>query len=126
MKRIGMKYCLYIVAFLFAEWLLEDITIARYELVLLFALLLLLVNMTIKPILLILSLPLNLITVGLFTILINGWMVQIVDAMMKGIDINGFLPGMLVGLIIVLGYTFLIPKYDKQLNKKSKVKASHA
>lgn len=124
MKRIGMKYCLYIVAFLFAEWLLEDVTIARYELVLLFGLLLLLINMTLKPVLLILSIPLNMITLGLFTMLINGWMVQIVDGMMPGIDINGFLPGMFIGSIIVLGYTFLIPKYDKQINEKRQAKAS--
>lgn len=126
MKRIGMKYCLYILAFMFAQWLLKDVTIARYEMVFVFGLLLSFINMTLKPVLLILSIPINMLTVGLFTILINTWMVQIVDAMMKSIDINGFLPGLLIGSIIVLGYTFVIPKCDKQLNKTKKVKASHA
>lgn len=48
------------------------------------------INAVIRPLLLILTLPLNLVTLGLFTFVINGFMLWITSVTIRGFDINGF------------------------------------
>ncbi|MDD2585926.1 MAG: phage holin family protein [Syntrophomonadaceae bacterium] len=48
------------------------------------------INAIIRPLLLILTLPLNVITLGLFTFVINGFMLWITSITIRGFDINGF------------------------------------
>jgi putative membrane protein len=48
------------------------------------------VNAIIRPVLLLLTLPLNIVTLGLFTFVINGLMLWVTSATVKGFDIHGF------------------------------------
>lgn len=48
------------------------------------------INAVIRPLLIILTLPFNIITLGLFTFVINGVMLWITSATVKGFDIHGF------------------------------------
>ncbi len=48
------------------------------------------INAIIRPLLIILTLPLNIISLGLFTFVINGFMLSITSATVKGFDIHGF------------------------------------
>ena len=48
------------------------------------------VNIVIRPILLLLTLPINLITLGIFTFVINALMLELVAAIVKGFTISGF------------------------------------
>ena len=117
MRRIGIKYLICIIALMLGEFLLEEITIDDYLAVLIFGIILLLINMTLKPIMLLLAIPINMITFGLFTLVVNSFTVQIADAMMGSIDIDGFLPGLLVGAIVVILNFTVAPKYDKHIEK---------
>ncbi|MDA3847055.1 MAG: phage holin family protein [Vallitaleaceae bacterium] len=103
MKRIGIKYLIYIFALLIGEFLLDTITIDNYNMVLVFGLILLLVNMIIKPIALLITIPLNMITFGLFSLVVNAWMIQLAAVMIKSIHIEGFLSALLVAVIVVVG-----------------------
>ncbi len=60
------------------------------------------VNFLIKPAVVILSLPAIAITLGIFLIVINGFMVWIVDALSSKLTVSGFGAAMLAGLIIGL------------------------
>ena len=63
-----------------------------------------LVNVVIRPIIIILSLPLTIITLGLFTFVINAFMLLltswIAQGMGLGFRVDGFLPALLGALII--------------------------
>jgi putative membrane protein len=48
------------------------------------------INAVIRPLLIILTLPLNILTLGLFTFVINGFMLWMTAATVKGFDIHGF------------------------------------
>lgn len=48
-----------------------------------------LVNMVIKPVITFLTLPLSIITLGLFMLVINGLMVLLVDSMIHGFAVDG-------------------------------------
>ena len=48
------------------------------------------VNAIIRPVLIILTLPLNIITLGLFTFVINGLMLWLTSASIQGFDLDGY------------------------------------
>ncbi len=60
-----------------------------------------LVNVILKPIIVILSLPAILLTLGLFTLIVNGFMVWIAAHLVGGLRI-GFWPAVLAGMIVSL------------------------
>ena len=66
-----------------------------------------LMNMTIRPVLLILTLPINILTLGLFTIVVNAIVLRISAGLLKGFDINGWFPAFLGAIILALVQTFL-------------------
>ena len=58
------------------------------------------VNSIIRPLLLLLSLPLTIVTLGLFTLVINASMLQLTDALVRGMSLSGFWNAMWVSLLI--------------------------
>ncbi|TGE31014.1 phage holin family protein [Desulfosporosinus sp. Sb-LF] len=49
-----------------------------------------LVNLLIRPVLIILTIPLNLITLGVFTLIVNTWMIMLTSGLMPGFYVPGF------------------------------------
>lgn len=69
-----------------------------------------LINALVRPILLILTLPVNILTLGLFTLIINALMFWLAGSIVKGFYIQGFAAafwGALVYWIIVTLINFL-------------------
>lgn len=60
------------------------------------------VNAIIRPLLIILTLPLNVVTLGLFTFIINGLMLLLTSATVKGFDIHGFWWAVLSAIVLSL------------------------
>ncbi len=82
-----------------------------------------LVNALIRPILIILTLPINLLTLGLFTFIINALMFWLVSSIVKGFEIKDFASafwGALVYWILVMFIDFLGTKNKVQKAKISK------
>ena len=61
-----------------------------------------LVNLMIRPVLIILTIPLNLITLGVFTLIINTWMIMLTSGLLPGFYVPGFGVAFLVSLIVSL------------------------
>jgi putative membrane protein len=60
------------------------------------------VNSVIKPIVVLLSLPAILFSLGLFMIVVNGLMVMLASSLYKPLEVTGFGAAMLAGVIIGL------------------------
>ncbi len=76
------------------------------------ALVLGLVNMLVKPLLVILTLPITLLTLGLFLLVINGLLFWAVGSVLKGFTVAGFgagLLGAIVYSVLTWGFSRLIP-----------------
>lgn len=80
--------------------LLSGIHIDTYWTALVFALILAVANMIIKPILVILTIPLTIITLGLFLFVINALMVLLAAKLVDGIHVNGFWWALLFSLLL--------------------------
>jgi putative membrane protein len=66
------------------------------------ALLLGLVNAVLKPILIFLTLPITLVTLGLFLLVLNAAMLGLVAWMLPGFAISGLIPAMLGWLLMTI------------------------
>jgi putative membrane protein len=63
-----------------------------------------LVNAIVRPILLLLTLPINLITFGLFTFVLNAFTLWLASALTPtyGFEIRGFLPALLGSIVLAI------------------------
>lgn len=75
---------------------------SQFGVIIIAGLLLAIVNVFIKPVVVILSLPAILFSLGLFMIVINGLMVLLVSELYSPLQINNFGAAMLAGVIIGL------------------------
>jgi len=71
------------------------------------ALVLGLLNAFVRPILAFLSLPITILTLGLFALVLNALMIMLMGALVKGVHVNGFL-GALIASIVLSILTWLI------------------
>jgi putative membrane protein len=74
----------------------------RISAVIIAGLLLAIVNVFIKPVIVVLSLPALLFTLGLFMIVINGLMVLLVSKLYEPLQVTNFWGAMLAGMVIGL------------------------
>ena len=65
------------------------------------------INAFIRPILLILTLPINILTLGLFTFVIIGGLVLLVSAIVPGFQVNGFWWAVAFGIVCAIINAFL-------------------
>ncbi|OGL66765.1 hypothetical protein A2856_03300 [Candidatus Uhrbacteria bacterium RIFCSPHIGHO2_01_FULL_63_20] len=66
------------------------------------ALVLGLVNALIRPILIVLTLPITILTLGLFALVINALMIWFVSTIVKGFTVEGFTPAFLAAVLLWL------------------------
>ncbi|MFC4768326.1 phage holin family protein [Effusibacillus consociatus] len=66
------------------------------------ALVLGLVNVTIKPVVKLLTLPVNILTLGIFGLLVNAMMLKVVDWFSPGFAVEGFLAAFLGAIVLAI------------------------
>lgn len=71
------------------------------------ALVLGILNAIIRPVLLILTLPINLVTLGLFTLIINGAMLKLTAGLVSGMRVEGFWAAV-GGALLLSVFSFLL------------------
>lgn len=58
------------------------------------------VNAVIRPVIILLTLPINVLTLGLFTLVINGLMLWLTSAVVKGFDLTSFGAAVISALVL--------------------------
>lgn len=91
MIRILIVWLINTISLLLLPYLMTSIRLSGFWTALIAALVLGLVNALIRPILVLLTLPMTFITLGLFIFVINGIMFYLVSKIVSGFEINGFL-----------------------------------
>ncbi|HKK24985.1 MAG TPA: phage holin family protein [Gracilimonas sp.] len=87
--------------------LLEGVEIKNFWSAIFVAALLAIVNVFIKPILVILSLPITILTFGLFVWVINALLIMLVDQMVTGFKVRSFSWALVFGLVMSVISWFL-------------------
>jgi len=68
------------------------------------------VNTIIRPVLVLLTLPLTLVTLGLFLLVINGLMLWLVSAFVRGFHVSGFW-GAVLGSILISIVSWMMSRF---------------
>lgn len=93
--------------------LLPGITTDGYMTAVLVALALALLNSIVKPVLIVLTLPVTILTLGFFLLIINVIIINIVDYFITGFTVSGFWWALLFSLLLSLGRTAISKIIDK-------------
>lgn len=97
-----IRFLASVFAVLLAAYLIPGFVVENFYIASIVAVLLGLLNFTIKPVLMLLTLPLNIVTLGLFSFVINASLILGIASFVEGFDVTGFVPALLGGLIIAL------------------------
>lgn len=65
------------------------------------------INAIIKPVLLLLTLPINILTLGIFTFVINGIIILLVSALVPGFKVHGILWAILFSIVLSIVNWFI-------------------
>ena len=98
--RIAIAWVVNIVALLLCDWIFDSVTIDGWGPLLIAAAVLGVINAIIRPILVLFSIPLIVITLGIFLLLINIALLGLTDWIVSDFDIEGFWT--YVGCVIVI------------------------
>ncbi len=94
--------------------LTPHVQIKSFVTALIFAFVLAILNAIVKPILIILTLPITILTLGIFLLVINVLMILLAGKFVSGIHIEGFLWAFIFGLLLSIISSALV-KVEKNL-----------
>jgi len=97
-----IRFLLNTLAVLIAAYLLPGVHVSGFFAALLLALLLAFLNATVRPILLILTIPATILSFGLFILVVNALVILLADVMLPGFDVDGFWWAMLFSILLWL------------------------
>ena len=102
MKGIILRWLILALAIVIAAYLFPGIHVSSFGTALLSAMVLGILNAFFRPILIILTLPINILTLGLFTFVINAFLLMMTSTLIGGLIVNDFGSALLGSLIISL------------------------
>ena len=94
------RFLLTVLGLLLVARYVPGIEVSGFSVALMVALVLGLVNIILKPILIILTLPITLLSLGLFTFVINAILFWLVSFFVPGFSVDGFIPAFIGALAI--------------------------
>jgi putative membrane protein len=100
MIGLAIRWLILTLAILSAAYLLEGIHVQGFWTAVFAASALGILNAVLRPILILLTLPLNLVTLGLFTFLINAFILKLASDIIPGFEIDSFWTALFGSLII--------------------------
>lgn len=100
--RLVLVWLVNTAALIAVAYLMPSITVANFTTALVAALVLGLVNAIIRPVLVLLTLPVTILTLGLFIFVINGLLFWLVGSFIEGFVVGGFWAAVLGALLFSL------------------------
>jgi putative membrane protein len=118
--RLLVVWLINTVALVAVAYLLPGVSVASFGSALIAALVLGLVNTIVRPILILLTLPATILTLGLFIFVINGLLFWFVGSFIEGFVVAGFWAGFFGAIVYsliswALSSLLLRPRIEKQL-----------
>jgi putative membrane protein len=100
MKGILIRWLVLTAAIIVASYLLDGIQVKGFFSAFFAAAILGVLNAFFRPILIILTLPINILTLGLFTFIINALLLKMASGVISGFDVRGFWAAVFGSVII--------------------------
>ena len=107
MVGLVIRFIVMTVAVLIAGSIIPGVRIDTLPGAILAAVILSLLNSFVRPVLVLLTLPINLLTLGLFTLVINGLLMAVTAKFVKEFHVDGFGSAILAALVVSIVATLL-------------------
>lgn len=89
-------------AFYITAYLVPGIVIANFSVLVVIAVVWGILTVLLKPILVILTLPVNFMTLGLFTFVINAFLIMLMSNLVRGFSVAGFGTALIAAVVLSL------------------------
>lgn len=110
-KKVDMKFLIRLVlsalAVMLASFLLPGVTTDGFLVAILVAAILGLLNAIVKPVLIVLTIPITIVTLGLFLLVINASIILMADSLISGFAVDGFWWALLFSFVLTILNTIL-------------------
>lgn len=106
------------IAVMVGAWLLPGIVVESFGAVLLTALVISILNNVLRPILIVITLPATIVTLGFFLFIINAIIILMASEMVNGFHVDNFGSALLFSLVL-MGVNYLLELPNKYLNRKN-------
>lgn len=104
---ILVKWVLSAIAVLIAAYILPGVAVASFWSALVVAAILAILNAILRPILVVLTIPITIVTLGLFLLVINALIILLTDSLILGFEVSNFWWALLFSLLLsILGALF--------------------
>ncbi|PZQ75740.1 MAG: hypothetical protein DI563_08775 [Variovorax paradoxus] len=100
--RLILKWLLSALALLAVSYLYSGVQVTSFTHALIAAAVIGLLNMVVRPVLVVLTLPVTIVTLGLFLFVINALLFWAASGLLSGFHVNGFLAALLGSLLYSL------------------------
>ncbi len=97
-----LRWIIFAVLIIFIAWLIPGISVENFLSAMLACVVIALINAFVKPILTFISLPINFLTLGLFTFVLNALLLMLAGYITPGFEVEGFLSALIGSVLLAL------------------------
>ena len=117
MRGLLVRWLVLTVAIVFSSYLISGIQVSGFFSALFAAAILGILNVFFRPILIILTLPINILTLGFFTFVINALILKMASGVISGFEVHGFWSAVF-GALVISAFNWIL---NSLINEKGRV-----
>lgn len=102
-----IRWLLFAAGVMFAAWLIPGITVTGFLAALVVSVILGLINAFIRPVVMFISMPVNILTLGLFTLVVNALMLMLAGYFSPGFSVSGFWSAFFGSIVLTILGAFI-------------------
>lgn len=95
-----LRWILFALAVVFTAWLVPGISVENFQSAMLVTVIIALINIFVRPLIVFITLPINILTLGIFTLVINSLLLMLAGYLSPGFEVDGFLPALLGSIVL--------------------------
>ncbi|CCY63161.1 MAG: phage holin family protein [Candidatus Gastranaerophilaceae bacterium] len=95
-----LRWILFAIAIIFVAWLVPGIEVDNFQSAMLVTVIMALINIFIRPLLILITLPINILTLGILGLVINALLFLLAGYIAPGFYVDGFLAAFLGSVVL--------------------------
>ena len=108
-----VRWILFALAIVFVAWLVPGIEVENFQSAMLVTVIIALINIFIRPLIVFITLPINILTLGIFTLVINALLLMLAGYLAPGVDVEGFLSAFIGSVVLAFLGLIIMVTIDK-------------
>lgn len=95
-----LRWLLFALTIMFTAWLVPGIGVENFQSAMLVTVIMALINIFVRPLIVLITLPINILTLGIFTLIINAFLFMLAGYLAPGFEVDGFISAFLGSVVL--------------------------